>query len=85
VLARPWTAPDRALAKTASACLVNFAKTGNPNGDALPLWTAADPNRPEILELAGDSKAIPVATAEKLAFWMHALTTAEIAGKLPVF
>jgi para-nitrobenzyl esterase len=34
------SAPDRALADTISSYWVNFARTGNPNGRALPPWPA---------------------------------------------
>ncbi|MDB5022516.1 MAG: carboxylesterase family protein [Mucilaginibacter sp.] len=35
---RPFAPADRELAKQMSAYWVNFVKTGNPNGDGLPLW-----------------------------------------------
>ncbi len=35
---RPWEDCDRELARTMSAYWANFAKTGDPNGDALPRW-----------------------------------------------
>jgi para-nitrobenzyl esterase len=39
---RPWTDADRKLAAIMSSYWVNFAKYGNPNGDALPRWPAFD-------------------------------------------
>ena len=35
---RPWTEKDYRLADTMSSYLVNFVKTGNPNGDGLTVW-----------------------------------------------
>jgi para-nitrobenzyl esterase len=34
----PWTATDRALARTLSLYWTNFAKNGDPNGTGLPRW-----------------------------------------------
>ncbi|MDR0641650.1 MAG: carboxylesterase family protein [Treponema sp.] len=37
-----WTAADRKLANIMSDYLVNFAKTGNPNGAGLAVWRTAE-------------------------------------------
>lgn len=36
--AKWWTPADRALAEMMSSYLANFARTGDPNGDKLPVW-----------------------------------------------
>ena len=38
---RPFTPADRALSDAMIGYLVNFARTGNPNGAGLPLWEPA--------------------------------------------
>jgi para-nitrobenzyl esterase len=45
---------DHELAKTMSACWVRFARTGNPNGGALPPWPAYDPAADPYMEF-GDT------------------------------
>ena len=37
-----WTDVDRQLSETMRSYWVNFAATGNPNGDGLPAWTEFD-------------------------------------------
>ncbi len=50
----PWDDTDRALARTMAAYWVNFATTGDPNGDSLPDWPIYDPTSDGVLEL-GDT------------------------------
>ena len=49
-----WDDTDRALASTMSAYWVNFAATGDPNGNGLPNWPVYDPSADGVLEL-GDT------------------------------
>jgi para-nitrobenzyl esterase len=48
---------DNAMGRTISAYLVNFARTGNPNGGKLPAWQARSGNGEEILDFAPDGMA----------------------------
>ena len=41
----PPTAQDQAVSRMAQSYWVNFAKTGDPNGAALPTWPRHDPNK----------------------------------------
>ena len=42
---RPWAEKDRRLAEMMSDYLVNFVKTGNPNGANLPKWESAQDSK----------------------------------------
>lgn len=47
----PWSADDRRLADTMAGYWVNFARRGDPNGDALPSWTPFAAGAGGLLEL----------------------------------
>jgi para-nitrobenzyl esterase len=50
---RPWQALDKDLENTMSSYWVNFAKTGNPNGQSLPEWNSYNKQSGEIM-VVGD-------------------------------
>lgn len=52
------TAQDRAAGKLASGYLVNFVKTGDPNGPGLPAWTPYSARTHAMLELTETGKAV---------------------------
>jgi para-nitrobenzyl esterase len=52
----PWEEADHKLSDTISSYWVNFATTGNPNGEGLPKWPAYDTQNDQVLEL-GDQVA----------------------------
>jgi para-nitrobenzyl esterase len=45
---------------------VNFAKTGDPNGPAVPAWPVFTDASQQVMNLNDPSKAIPVPNLEKL-------------------
>ena len=49
-----WDDTDRALASTMADYWVNFAATGDPNGDGLPDWPVYDPDADGVLELGDE-------------------------------
>jgi para-nitrobenzyl esterase len=57
--AEKTTARDNQVGKTISAYLVNFARTGNPNGAGLPEWQRYSHANDQIVDFADDGKAIP--------------------------
>jgi para-nitrobenzyl esterase len=59
----------RSVAKTMQGYLVNFARTGNPNGPGLPAWPAFDPARPAPLFVGDSVKPAPLFRARQLAPW----------------
>ncbi len=52
------TAQDRTAARLASGYLVNFVKTGNPNGAGLPTWTRYDSATHPMLDLTAQGTAV---------------------------
>lgn len=59
----PWEDADHKLSDTISGYWVNFAATGNPNGDGLPRWPEYDAQGDQFLEL-GDKIAVRPAVSK---------------------
>jgi para-nitrobenzyl esterase len=48
---RPWADRDRNMEQVMSGYWINFARTGDPNGDGLPLWSRYEVDSGTVLEL----------------------------------
>jgi len=70
VLTRDWRSADRRMTELMQAYWLQFAKSGNPNGDALPRWpTFVDEGAsPTVMRLAPEPGLIDVPRREQLAF-----------------
>jgi para-nitrobenzyl esterase len=76
------TAADVALSDLMSACWVNFATTGDPNGPALPNWPVFTPNEQSVMFFDGTAGARALPNQDKLkAFDLYYAWRREEAGK----
>jgi len=53
------------VADRMSSYWANYVKTGDPNGDELPDWSAFDPGKKEVMELGEEMGMILVAANEE--------------------
>ena len=61
-----YTKADRTLSDQISSYWVNFAKSGNPNGDALPFWQAFNARHPVVMHFEGEPKMGGVPNLKRL-------------------
>ncbi len=52
------TTTDEEVAHILNTYWANFAKTGNPNGEGLPLWPGYDTEKEEILDIQPDGQIV---------------------------
>ena len=71
----PWTIADRKVAEEISSYWVNFAKSGNPNGQALPHWPAFTNADSKVLYLADPITVGGVANINSLTVFDAVYTT----------
>ena len=82
-LDRPWTDRDREVSRILSGYLVNFTRSGSPDGPSVPAWPRVTGAK-QTMELGLQFKPMPLADPEQEAFW-EAFLTSEDAGKSPTF
>jgi len=61
-----WTSDDRSLADDMARYWTNFARSGNPNGDDLPMWPRFMKDTAQVLYLDDQIHAGPVANLDTL-------------------
>ena len=71
-----WTADDYKVSETMQTYFANFIKTGNPNGEGLPEWPAAEAEdtTPLVMILDTESKAVEATSDERYPFHDKAYT-----------
>ena len=67
----PYTEYDRKLADMMSSYWVNFAATGDPNGQGLPAWPAWSAKDTRVMQLGDTVQAVPLPRQPEVAFWDH--------------
>jgi para-nitrobenzyl esterase len=65
-----WTEEDYKVSEVMQNYFANFIKTGNPNGENLPTWPAADPadTTPPVMIIDVESKAVDAAGDDRYLF-----------------
>ncbi|WP_423146397.1 carboxylesterase/lipase family protein [Rubrolithibacter danxiaensis] len=54
-----WTKEDYNVSKIMQQYFANFIKTGNPNGNGLPKWTAANGEKPMVMHIDVNTRQEP--------------------------
>lgn len=67
---RPMTRKDRDLSAQMVAALMNFCRTGNPNGEALPAWLPIQKGQNKVLRFGEQETHMGGVNMAKLAYTM---------------
>lgn len=63
---RPWEKKDREIASLMTDYLVNFVKTGDPNGEGLPKWETAQESKKSLFIGEGETRMAKPSKAKLL-------------------
>ena len=75
---RPWEEKDYQLSQLMVDYLMNFVRTGNPNGEGLPKWSRACPRHKQVMRIGeGDAHMGKVSTAKLI----HTMLTNKAVGE----
>lgn len=67
-----WEKVDHQLSETISGCLLNFVRTGDPNGNSCPHWENMKENPDQVMRWGEEAGMIPNPCMEKYAlFELH--------------
>jgi para-nitrobenzyl esterase len=69
ILKRPWEPIDRQLSATMISYWVNFATTGDPNGEGLPRWPAFEAKNRITLEIGEKTETRSIADSARFMFF----------------
>jgi para-nitrobenzyl esterase len=69
---RPFVDQDHKVSDTVSSYWVNFARTGNPNGNGLANWPAVG-SEPQVMEIGDKNEPVSVAPPANFAFYKSLL------------
>lgn len=83
-LDRPWTEKDREVSRRMAGYIVNFARTGSPNGVGLPHWPSVTAAQMQTMELGRAFGPMPLADTARHTFWLKFLQAPD-APNGPVF
>ncbi len=78
-----WSDADRALARMMTTYWTNFAKSGDPNGDGLPVWPNFTIDNQRVLHLDGSATVVGVPNLEWLGRLDSRYTGLRAAAKAP--
>lgn len=77
---RPFTDKDRALSEQMSNYLIQFARTGDPNGEGLPRWEPTNRKEDPVLRLGEGETRMDQAPKEQLMKAMQAMMKGHAMG-----